>query len=264
MKPFPSLSWHSQVAIDALTGSNACLLANHGMIAVGVDLPKTFALAEQVENLCEVYWRTLQVSGGPDILDEREMAVVQEKFKSYGKQGGADRAVSTAGAARSAGSSPSSSAAAQAIRHSNPPSVRVVCPSAVRNNSNRVNHATAVGRNSAFAASRGGASRPSGSSAPWSSSPSPSVSVACPIAAKHNNSRRQFGTTACDSSSPGASSASVRGAGRCCGFGFDCVRGAAAAALGGVRNTGPALPRAWTGPANVHRNLAVVLRRCKL
>jgi L-fuculose-phosphate aldolase len=75
----------SRHAVAALAGGNACLLANHGMIAVGPTLPKTLKLAIEVETLAAMYWRALQI-GEPNLLDEAEMRRVLEKFKTYGKQ----------------------------------------------------------------------------------------------------------------------------------------------------------------------------------
>lgn len=73
----------SDLALKALSDRNACLLANHGMIATGDSLKHALALAVEVEALCEQYWRTLQI-GKPAILSDAEMESVLEKFKSYG------------------------------------------------------------------------------------------------------------------------------------------------------------------------------------
>lgn len=73
----------SDVALQALEGRQACLLANHGMIAVGESLERALAIAVEVETLCEQYWRTLQV-GGPVLLSEQEMHEAMEQFKGYG------------------------------------------------------------------------------------------------------------------------------------------------------------------------------------
>ncbi|HYO53674.1 class II aldolase/adducin family protein [Archangium sp.] len=75
----------SRHAVAALEGRKACLLANHGMIAVGKDLAGAFKLAVEVEALAAMYWRALQV-GEPVLLDAAEMARVIEKFKTYGQQ----------------------------------------------------------------------------------------------------------------------------------------------------------------------------------
>jgi L-fuculose-phosphate aldolase len=75
----------SRHAVAALEGRKACLLANHGMIALGADLRQALKLAVEVETLAAMYWRALQV-GAPAILDAAEMSRVLEKFKTYGKQ----------------------------------------------------------------------------------------------------------------------------------------------------------------------------------
>ncbi|HTH97816.1 MAG TPA: class II aldolase/adducin family protein [Stellaceae bacterium] len=75
----------SQHAVAGLQDRRACLLANHGMIALGQDFTGAFKLAIEVEALAEMYWRALQI-GEPVILDDAEMDVVIEKFKTYGHQ----------------------------------------------------------------------------------------------------------------------------------------------------------------------------------
>lgn len=73
----------SIAALRALVGRNACLLANHGMIAVGATLEAAMHLAHVVETVAELYWRALQI-GEPVILDEEEIERVVAKFSSYG------------------------------------------------------------------------------------------------------------------------------------------------------------------------------------
>jgi L-fuculose-phosphate aldolase len=75
----------SRHAVHALEVRKACLLANHGMIAVGETLKGALALAVEVETLAAMYWRALQV-GDPNLLDAAEMARVLEKFRTYGQQ----------------------------------------------------------------------------------------------------------------------------------------------------------------------------------
>ena len=74
----------SDGALAALSGRRACLLANHGMIALGSSLAASLALAIEVEALAEQYWRALQI-GAPSVLSDMEMAIVLEKFKTYGQ-----------------------------------------------------------------------------------------------------------------------------------------------------------------------------------
>jgi L-fuculose-phosphate aldolase len=75
----------SDHAVAALVGRRACLLANHGMIAVGASLEQALALAVEVETLAEMYWRALQV-GEPVLLPDAEMGRVLAKFATYGQQ----------------------------------------------------------------------------------------------------------------------------------------------------------------------------------
>ena len=75
----------SDSALTALIDRKACLLANHGMIALGYDLDDALAVAVEVENLCEQYWRILQVNPKPPLLSEVEMREVFQQFKGYGK-----------------------------------------------------------------------------------------------------------------------------------------------------------------------------------
>jgi L-fuculose-phosphate aldolase len=75
----------SDNALQALTDRKACLLANHGMIALGRDLDDALAVTVEVENLCEQYWRILQLDPNPPLLSEAEMHEVFQQFKGYGK-----------------------------------------------------------------------------------------------------------------------------------------------------------------------------------
>lgn len=74
----------SDAALAALADRRACLLANHGMIALGRDLPQALDIALEVETLSEQYWRALQ-AGAPVLLSAQEMAEAIEQFKGYGK-----------------------------------------------------------------------------------------------------------------------------------------------------------------------------------
>lgn len=72
----------SQYVQRALEDRTACLMANHGLVAVGETLEKAMHLAIEVEDLCGVYLKAL-AAGEPHILDDDEMAEVLERFKSY-------------------------------------------------------------------------------------------------------------------------------------------------------------------------------------
>lgn len=73
----------SDHALTALKDRKACLLANHGMIAMGEDLEEALAITVEVENLCEQYWRLLQITPTPPLLTEAEMRDVFQQFKGY-------------------------------------------------------------------------------------------------------------------------------------------------------------------------------------
>ncbi|GLQ05056.1 fuculose phosphate aldolase [Sneathiella chinensis] len=74
----------SDGVVTAMQDRQACLMANHGMLAAGPTLEKALAMAVEVEKLCEIYWRVLQAGGGP-LLNNAEMTVILEKFKGYGQ-----------------------------------------------------------------------------------------------------------------------------------------------------------------------------------
>lgn len=75
----------STAAMSAMQQRKACLLANHGLLVAGRDLDEALALAVELEELCEQYWRACQL-GQPVLLSADEMAAVLQKFAGYGQQ----------------------------------------------------------------------------------------------------------------------------------------------------------------------------------
>lgn len=75
----------STAALSAMHERKACLLANHGLLVAGRDLAEAMALAIELEELCEQYWRACQL-GQPVILSADEMTAVLAKFAGYGQQ----------------------------------------------------------------------------------------------------------------------------------------------------------------------------------
>ena len=69
----------------ALEARDACLMANHGAIALGDTLSSALELAQDVEVLAEQYFKVLAI-GPPNYLLRSEMADVLEKFASYGQR----------------------------------------------------------------------------------------------------------------------------------------------------------------------------------
>ncbi len=89
----------SDAALGAIGSSNACLLANHGVIALGADLAAALTLAGEVENLAAQYCAALAV-GDVRILEASEMRRVLEKFRTYGKPEAPDAELIFGGDAR--------------------------------------------------------------------------------------------------------------------------------------------------------------------
>lgn len=75
----------SDHAVAALAGRRACLLANHGVLALGASPMGAAQLALEVEQLAKQYCIALH-SGEPVLLSDGEMKTVLEKFKSYGQR----------------------------------------------------------------------------------------------------------------------------------------------------------------------------------
>jgi L-fuculose-phosphate aldolase len=70
-------------AVEALRDRKACLLAQHGMIAVGSSLAQAMWLAVEVETLARQYHGALQI-GEPPVLSDEEIENVIKRMASYG------------------------------------------------------------------------------------------------------------------------------------------------------------------------------------
>ncbi|MCM0609394.1 MAG: class II aldolase/adducin family protein [Ideonella sp. WA131b] len=74
----------SQGVGAALAEVDACLLANHGLIAAGSSLAQAEKVLTEIEALCGVYLQAMAV-GEPALLSPADMAEVQERFRDYGR-----------------------------------------------------------------------------------------------------------------------------------------------------------------------------------
>ncbi len=74
----------SDYAVSALCDRKACLLANHGVLALGETPMRAATMALEVERLAKQYCIAIQ-NGELAILDDTQMREVLEKFKSYGQ-----------------------------------------------------------------------------------------------------------------------------------------------------------------------------------
>jgi len=74
-----------QRAVEALGDEyNACLLANHGVLALGDSLSDALETAEMVEYCARIHYQARSI-GEPDLLPNEEVDHLQEKFKGYGQ-----------------------------------------------------------------------------------------------------------------------------------------------------------------------------------
>ncbi|AST81229.1 TPA: L-fuculose-phosphate aldolase [Citrobacter freundii] len=74
----------SEHVVVALKNRKATLLQHHGLIACEANLQKALWLAHEVEVLAQLYMKTLAVVDPVPVLSDEEIAVVLEKFKTYG------------------------------------------------------------------------------------------------------------------------------------------------------------------------------------
>ncbi|MEO5733255.1 MAG: class II aldolase/adducin family protein [Rubrivivax sp.] len=74
----------SQRVAAALVDRDACLMANHGIVAAGANLQQAMKVMLEVESLCGVYLQALSV-GEPALLTTEQMAAVIDRFRHYGK-----------------------------------------------------------------------------------------------------------------------------------------------------------------------------------
>jgi L-fuculose-phosphate aldolase len=72
----------AELALTALHGRTACLLANHGQVALGATPADALALAVEVEALCDQYLRA-RSAGEPVLLSPEEVDEVLDRFARY-------------------------------------------------------------------------------------------------------------------------------------------------------------------------------------
>ena len=70
--------------LKAIQDRKACLLSNHGLVAVGKDLNEAFNIAEEVEHLSRLFVEAKKI-GEPLLLSDRQMVEVLDRFNSYSR-----------------------------------------------------------------------------------------------------------------------------------------------------------------------------------
>lgn len=73
----------ASVTLAAIGPRQACLLANHGQVAVGKNSEEALQNAQLLEELAAQYWASLAI-GGPVLLNDGQMRDVAKRFESYG------------------------------------------------------------------------------------------------------------------------------------------------------------------------------------
>ena len=71
-------------ALEALEDRKACLLANHGQVALGPTLEDALRLAGEVEEIAHV-WSIALEAGDPELLPPKEIERVRSQFRAYGQ-----------------------------------------------------------------------------------------------------------------------------------------------------------------------------------
>lgn len=72
-------------ALEAMRDRRCVFLANHGILAGAQNLLNAFNIIEEIEYCSEIYYRAKSI-GEPIVLDDEEMALMAEKFKTYGQR----------------------------------------------------------------------------------------------------------------------------------------------------------------------------------
>lgn len=75
------------IAVETLGEEyNACLLQNHGVLAVGDSVASAFETALMVEYCAQIQYQAMAI-GEPTIISEDEVEHLQSKFEGYGQNG---------------------------------------------------------------------------------------------------------------------------------------------------------------------------------
>jgi len=76
----------ADLTVQAMKDRTACLLANHGMVAIGESLAKAMWRAIELEAIAKQYYLSLAI-GGPVLLSDIELEKTRNGFAGYGVKG---------------------------------------------------------------------------------------------------------------------------------------------------------------------------------
>lgn len=74
----------AESSFKAMENRYACFMGNHGLLACSGNIESAFTVAEETERMAEIYYKS-KLIGTPKILDNSEIKIMLEKFKSYGQ-----------------------------------------------------------------------------------------------------------------------------------------------------------------------------------
>lgn len=76
----------ANAVMDAMKDSDACLLANHGMVSCGKTMADAYLLASMVEEVAQMQWRA-QCIGNPYVLSDEQVRKTRRNFlQNYGQK----------------------------------------------------------------------------------------------------------------------------------------------------------------------------------
>ncbi len=75
----------AEVTVEAMENRTACLLANHGMVAVGTTLAEAYGRALKLETLARQYLLCRSFAE-PVLLGENDLVEIKQRYKTYGRQ----------------------------------------------------------------------------------------------------------------------------------------------------------------------------------
>lgn len=75
----------AEMALRTMDDRYACLLGNHGLLTCGGNMSYAFDVAQQMEFVSELYYRS-RVAGQPVLLSDTQIESVLEAFKTYRKK----------------------------------------------------------------------------------------------------------------------------------------------------------------------------------
>lgn len=75
----------AEFTVEAMDNRTACLLANHGMVAVGATLSEAYGRTLKLETLARQYMLCRSFAE-PVLLSENDLVDVKQRYKTYGRQ----------------------------------------------------------------------------------------------------------------------------------------------------------------------------------